>query len=114
MGLVFKNIYFFNLFLGQILTQQNKLDEARIKFTEGLRRSSHSIPLWILLIRLEEERGRGTKARSELDVARTKNPKNELLWLEGIRIEIRAEQPERAHALMARALQECKNSGKIN
>lgn len=43
--------------------------------------------------------------------ARLKNPKNDQLWLEAIRIELRAGLKDIALAMMAKALQECPNSG---
>lgn len=51
------------------------------------------------------------KARSVLERARLKNPKNDQLWLEAIRIEMRSGMKEIANSMMAKALQECPNSG---
>lgn len=51
------------------------------------------------------------KARSVLERARLKNPKNDQLWLEAIRVEIRAGMKDIANAMMAKALQECPTSG---
>ena len=45
------------------------------------------------------------KARSDLDKARLKNQNNAELWLETVRIEIRAGLKELARERMARALQ---------
>jgi pre-mRNA-processing factor 6 len=45
-------------------------------------------------------------------MAKIKNPKNEFLWLEAIRLEMRAGAKELASSLLARALQECESSGK--
>ena len=63
--------------------------------------------------RLEESRGQVTKARSVLDKARLRNPKNDILWREAIRIELRAGMKDVARSLAARALQECPKSGHI-
>ena len=52
-----------------------------------------------------------TKARGLLEIARLKNPKNPMLWLEAIRLERRAGNEKLANTLTARALQECPNSG---
>mmetsp|Transcript_2919 Transcript_2919/g.4409 ORF Transcript_2919/g.4409 Transcript_2919/m.4409 type:complete len:89 (-) Transcript_2919:142-408(-) len=52
-----------------------------------------------------------TKARSLLELARLKNPKNPRLWVEAIRLERRAENEKMANSLMAKALQECPDSG---
>lgn len=52
-----------------------------------------------------------TKARSLLELARLKNPKNPELWLEAVRLERRAGIPKLADTLLAKALQECPTSG---
>lgn len=46
-----------------------------------------------------------------LEVARLRNPKNEGLWLEAVRLERRAGNAKGAESLMAKALQECPASG---
>lgn len=46
-----------------------------------------------------------------LERARLKNPKNEFLWLEAVRVELRAGMKDIANAMMAKALQECPTSG---
>lgn len=53
------------------------------------------------------------KARSVLERARLKNPKNDILWLEAIRVELRASLKEIANSMMAKALQECPTSGAL-
>lgn len=53
------------------------------------------------------------KARSELDVAKKYNPKNELLWLEAVRLELRAGQRVLAEHALTRGLQECEHSGRL-
>lgn len=61
---------------------------------------------------LECHSGRVTKARSVLEKARLRNPKNDELWLEAVRIENQNSATQNmAHTLMAKALQECPNSG---
>lgn len=60
---------------------------------------------------MEENRGLLIKARSVLEKARLKNPKNEVIWLEAIRVELRAGMKDIANAMMAKALQECPTSG---
>uniref|UniRef100_A0A0R3TFS8 Pre-mRNA-processing factor 6 n=1 Tax=Rodentolepis nana TaxID=102285 RepID=A0A0R3TFS8_RODNA len=67
--------------------------------------------LWILLSRFEEESGNMTKARSILEKGRSKNPKEPSLWLESIRLEIRANLKPMADSLLFKALQECPDSG---
>lgn len=46
-----------------------------------------------------------------LEKARLKNPQNDVLWLEAIRVELRAGMKDIANAMMAKALQECPTSG---
>lgn len=83
----------FYMMWGQIDIQQQQFDEARKIFQEGTRKCPHSINLWLLLVRLEESPGGkgASKARSTLDMAKVKNPKNDLLWLEHVRIDLRAD-----------------------
>lgn len=57
--------------------------------------------MWKQLARLEEKRKLLTKARSVLEKGRLKNPKNAELWLEAIRIEVRAGHKEVSNNLMA-------------
>lgn len=64
-----------------------------------------------MLIRFEETFSNLANSRSKLDMAKTKNPKCDLLWLEGIRMEIRAGNKAIAEQQLNRALQECPNSG---
>jgi pre-mRNA-processing factor 6 len=99
------------------------LDKARKYYQRGLQECPNNIVLWTLASRLEErahtfdqtnsvKSGLGvTKARGLLEIARLKNPKNEMLWLEAIRLERRSGNEKLANTLMARALQECPNSG---
>lgn len=87
---------------GQILEEGKKLDEARDTYLAGTKKCGDSIPLWILMSRIEERRGLLTKARSTLDKARLKNPKNDKLWLESIRIEIRAGLKDIAEPMLAK------------
>ncbi len=117
---------------GQICSQdlfstasENKkqyLDRARKFFKRGLENCPNNVKLWILASQLEEKSpsllnsngnvGTGfTKARSILELGRLKNPKSPELWVEAIRLERRASNDKLAVTLMARALQECPNSG---
>ena len=67
-----------------------------------------SVPLWILYARLEEKCGTLIKARSVLEKAKLRNPQNEYVWLEAIRVEFRGGLKEgfdgkkEAHSKMAR------------
>lgn len=96
------------------------LDRARKFYQLGLKYCTDSFVLWSLASQLEEQvadYGAGssnagvTKARSLLELARLKNPKNPELWLSSIRLERRAGNDKLAISLMARALQECPSSG---
>lgn len=114
-----------------IKTQPNAIDRARKFYQRGLDRCPDSVILWTLASRLEEhvatskqqENGSKngssssskatgyTKARSLLELARLKNPKNPYLWVESIRLERRAGNDKLAGTLMAKALQDCPSSG---
>lgn len=77
-----------------------------------IKKCPNSIPLWRLLAQLEHRKNQVTKARSVLEKARLKNPKNAELWLEAIRNELKSGGArDMANMLMARALQECPTSG---
>lgn len=100
--------------------ERRSLDRARKFYQRGLQQCPENIVLWCLASRLEEsiaEYGAGTanagltKARSILELARLKNPKNDQLWVEAIRLERRAGNDKLAVSLMAKALKECPNSG---
>ncbi|CAG0881555.1 unnamed protein product [Cyprideis torosa] len=96
---------------GQILTAQKKHEDALKAYALGVKKCPASIPLWILQARLEEELGRVTRARSLLETARLKNPKEQELWREAIRIEKRIGNQAMAQSLLAKALQECPTGG---
>jgi pre-mRNA-processing factor 6 len=112
------------------LTPRNhtNLEKARRWFQKGLTKCPNNVVLWMLASRLEERahtytakensnistssaKVGVTKARSLLELARLKNPKTEQLWLEAVRLESRSNNAKLAETLMARALQECPNSG---
>ncbi|TMW64501.1 hypothetical protein Poli38472_011381 [Pythium oligandrum] len=88
-----------------------KYEDAKKMYRAGLQHCPKSIPLWILSSRLEEKINGVTKARSVLEMARLKNPKNDMLWLEASRLEARWNNPKGQEMLMAKALQECPESG---
>ena len=110
---------------GQMCSQdleKNKknLEKSRKLYQRGLTEIPNNVTLWALASQLEErahdfvdqQPGVGvTKARSLLELARLKNPKNDELWLQAVRLERRSGNPKLAETLMARALQECPNSG---
>lgn len=84
---------------------------AKQMYREGVQKCPTSVPLWLLSSRLEETMSGVTKARSVLELARLKNPKNEVLWLEATRLEARHANPKGQEMLLAKALQECPESG---
>ncbi|XP_023221900.1 pre-mRNA-processing factor 6-like [Centruroides sculpturatus] len=96
---------------GQILEQENKIDEAREAYNLGLKKCPTSIPVWLLLSQLEEKGGALIKARSVLEKARLRNPKCAELWLEAVRVELRGGLKDIALTLIAKAMQDCPNSG---
>lgn len=58
------------------------------------------------------KRSNYTKARSVLEKARLRNPRNPELWLEAVRNEMKVgANRDIANTLLAKALQECPNSG---
>lgn len=118
---------------GQICSEElpkekSNLDRARKFYQRGLQECANNVVLWILASRLEERahlydtKTNGntskpdigvTKARSLLELARLKNPKNAELWLEATRLERRTGNGKLADTLLARALQECPSSGPL-
>jgi hypothetical protein len=54
---------------------------------------------------LQESQGLFTKARSILEFGRLRNAKNPELWLESVRLEVRAGNEKLAGTLLAKALQ---------
>ncbi|VDO59108.1 unnamed protein product [Onchocerca flexuosa] len=68
------------LMMGQILQQEKNYSEARRYFSDGVKICPTFIPLWIWLSRLEESQNQIIKARSDLEKARLRNPKNAELW----------------------------------
>ena len=97
---------------GQIYSAMHKIPQAREAYSVGTRACKTSVPLYLLLSRLEESQNATTKARSVLErgTLATKSP---LIALEAIRIERRAGNITQAKALMARALQQFPTSGSL-
>ncbi|KAJ0394493.1 hypothetical protein P43SY_009538 [Pythium insidiosum] len=90
-----------------------RYDDAKKMYRAGLQHCPQSIPLWLLSSRLEEKAHGVVKARSVLEMARLKNPKNDELWLEATRLEARWNNPKGQEMLLAKALQECPESGRL-
>ena len=96
---------------GQIYTSQRKVPQAREAYNIGTRACPTSIPLFLLLSRLEESSGVIVKARSVLERGIMTSPKSAELRLEAIRVERRAGNTPQAKVLMAKALQALPTSG---
>lgn len=91
-----------------VLNDQTK---ARECYQKGLKMCPVSVPLWKLIIWLEEKSKGINKARSMMELARLKIPDSEELYLEAIRLEKKAGNEKLAESLMAQALQICPKSG---
>jgi pre-mRNA-processing factor 6 len=97
---------------GQACEASNDPVRARGYYQQGVRRCPACIPLWTLAAALEVRSGGGAvKARSLLELARLKNPKNPQLWLAAVRLEVDQNNDKMVTTLMAKALQECPDSG---
>ncbi|KHN36627.1 Pre-mRNA-processing factor 6 [Glycine soja] len=106
------------LMLGQLEEQlaenEKRLDcmnAAKKVYEAGLRNCPNCVPLWLSLANLEEEMNGLSKERAVLTMARKKNPQNPELWLAAVRAELKHGYKKEADILMAKALQECPNSG---
>ncbi|CAA17050.1 U4/U6 x U5 tri-snRNP complex subunit Prp1 [Schizosaccharomyces pombe] len=95
---------------GQIFEDKEQIELARDAYLAGTKVCPYSIPLWLLLAKLEEKQS-VIRARVVFDRAKVKNPKNEFLWLELIKMELRAGNISQVRAALAKALQECPSSG---
>ena len=62
---------------------------------------------------LEEREQNIVKARSVLERARLKNPKNDHLWMRSIQLEKTVSSSEIADRILSRAMQECPASGRL-
>lgn len=96
---------------GQFYEATGQSDDARKAYRQGLQYCPSNLTLWKLSAELEERITGPTKARSILETARLKNPKCPALWLEAIRLEGRCENIKGREVLLAKALQECPDSG---
>ncbi|OQR95081.1 pre-mRNA-processing factor [Achlya hypogyna] len=100
-----------HMMAGQFYEDMGNVEAARKAYRDGLAACPKSVPLWRLSARLEEATAGATKARSVLEVARLRNPKNDLLWLEAVRLEMRLGNTKGQENLLAKALQDCPESG---
>jgi pre-mRNA-processing factor 6 len=125
----FEKLY---MMAGQACERQQLFEKARGYYQAGLRRCPSCVSLWKLAATLEqrffaatsastgssEVAGGGggggvVKGRSMLELARLKNPKNDQLWVAAVRLEAKAGNEKMAQTLMAKALQECPDSGPL-
>ncbi|XP_055388403.1 pre-mRNA-processing factor 6-like [Condylostylus longicornis] len=115
---------------GQIIMERIEGEEGKTEalklFEAGRKECVRSIELWLCAVNIYRESGNWNRARALLEEARLKNPKQELLWLAAVEIEIEAAGVSRtdwsqgivgtanlqmAHHMMSKALQECRKSG---
>lgn len=92
---------------GQILTNRQNISAARDTYRQAIKTFPQSVVLRLLASRLEETAGLRIRSRALLEQARTAIPKNVELYLESAKVELRADTPTQAKAIIARAIQEC-------
>lgn len=107
----------FYLMLGQVYdhasTSEQDIQKSRTVFQQGIKQCPQSVPLWRSLIWLEEKDKGVVKARSIGEMARLRAPKNELLYVECLRLERRHNFSKLYQNLLAKALQDCPQGGAI-
>ncbi|KAN0062216.1 U4/U6 x U5 tri-snRNP complex subunit Prp1 [Thecaphora frezii] len=91
--------------------EKERIRAAREAYSRGVKACPHSIPLWLLSSRLEEQAGLAIRARALLEKARLVNPKTDVLWHESVEVEERANSTLQAKTMLSRGLQECPASG---
>lgn len=105
--------------------ESNKIEALKI-FERGRKECPRSIGLWLCSVDIFRIDKKWNSARALLEEARLKNPKQELLWLAAVEVEIEASGVTRsdwcqgvtgtanlvmAHHMISKALQECPKSG---
>lgn len=93
-----------------------QLRSAREVYSKGVVKCAKCVHLWIRFARLEERRGGAARARAILERGREKCKGVEdmdVLWRESVYLEVRDSKRQAAMSMMARALQECKRSGRL-
>ena len=86
---------------------------ARDFYQRGLKKCPKCAALWIGAAALEEKAFGATRARSVLELARSRNKGTPSLWLAAMRLERRHGHQKFAENLQAKALQECESSGEL-
>lgn len=100
------------LIFAWFVADEKKFDAARETYKTAVKNCPTSVDLWLAYAELEASiNSNFTRARSILETARLKIPKNPQLWVAAIRIEQRADNIKVAQQLMAKALQECPTAG---
>ncbi|KAM0790103.1 hypothetical protein ACM66B_005430 [Microbotryomycetes sp. NB124-2] len=104
-----------HLILAQLLLSQQPPNKqaAREALATAVKKCPHSVALWLMTSRLEEDVGVRIKARALLEKARNLNPKSEEIWLESVKVEERDESGA-AKGMLARALQALPTSGLLH
>ena len=111
----------FYLMAAQACESENKgtdkrlgdMKAARDFYQRGLKKCPKCAALWIGAAALEEKAFGATRARSVLELARSRNKGTPSLWLAAMRLERRHGHQKLAENLQAKALQECESSGEL-
>lgn len=110
----FPHCHIFQIQKGQILRDIGELEKCREVLSVGTKKFTSCAILWILLAQVDEKDfGKPTKARSDLDLAVLKNPKQESLYLAKIALEKRQGNYDQARLIVAQALQKFPKSPKL-
>ena len=97
---------------GQIYQATRQIPQARQAYNVGTHACPQSVPLYLLLSRLEEAQGLTVKARSVLERGFLATKSAEIA-LEQVKVEFRANNIQQAKNLMAKALQSHGTSGQL-
>ncbi|EAK88146.1 Pre-mRNA splicing factor Pro1/Prp6. HAT repeat protein [Cryptosporidium parvum Iowa II] len=89
----------------------DRINEALKIYEEGLNFCSDSIELWFSTIELLMLLQNWKKARTFLDLARSKNKNQPELWMQTIKLEKNAGNNEFIPQILSKALKECPKSG---
>eukprot|EP01104_Vermistella_antarctica_P005897 TRINITY_DN16643_c0_g1_i1.p1 TRINITY_DN16643_c0_g1~~TRINITY_DN16643_c0_g1_i1.p1 ORF type:complete len:968 (+),score=270.69 TRINITY_DN16643_c0_g1_i1:136-3039(+) len=98
------------IMLADAQLRNGSVELSQQTFKRGLRQCPTHIELWLSMARVDEKTS-SALARATLDKARLRIPRTERIWLESVRLEVRAGDTRKAGAQLATALQECPKSG---
>lgn len=94
------------------LNEKELQKRARDTFRRAIRQCPQDVSIWLCYSNFElSVNATVSRARSILETARLRVPRNEELWLASIRVERKASNFKVAGQLMAKGLQECPSSG---